>query len=64
MYNVMQSDGNSFYGEVVSDSFQKASPDEDNILEQNSIKCSDRCYENFDFKSDGQQNAYQKKSST
>ena len=30
----MQSDGNSFYEDVVSDSFHKTSPDEDNILEQ------------------------------
>ena len=34
MYGVMQSDGNIFQGDVVSDSFHKASPDEDNILEQ------------------------------
>ena len=30
----MQSDGNSFCGDVVSDSFHRASQDEDNILEQ------------------------------
>ena len=30
----MQSDGNSFCGDVVSDSFIKASRDEDNILKQ------------------------------
>ena len=30
----MQSDGNSFYGDVVSDSFNKISRDEDNILDQ------------------------------
>ena len=30
----MKSDGNSFCGDVVSDIFHKASPDEDNILEQ------------------------------
>ena len=30
----MQSDGNSFCGDVVSDSFNKTSRDEDNILEQ------------------------------
>ena len=30
----MQSVGNSFYGNVVSESFHKASPDEDNIFEQ------------------------------
>ena len=33
-YSVMQSDGNSFCGDVVSDSFNKASGDEDNILDQ------------------------------
>ena len=33
-YSVMQSDGNSFYGDVVSDSFGKTSRDEDNILDQ------------------------------
>ena len=30
----MQSDGNSFYGDVISDSFNKTSPDEDNISKQ------------------------------
>ena len=30
----MQSDGNSFYGDVVSDSFIKTSRYEDNILDQ------------------------------
>ena len=30
----MQSDGNSFCGDVVSNSFNKASRDEDNILDQ------------------------------
>ena len=34
IYSVMQSDGNNFYGDVVSDSFNKTSRDEDNILEQ------------------------------
>ena len=33
-YSVMQSDGNSFCGDVVSDSFNKTSRDEDNILDQ------------------------------
>ena len=33
-YSVMQSDGNSFCGDVVSDSLHKASLDVDNILEQ------------------------------
>ena len=31
---VMQSDGNSFYGDVVLESFNKTSRDEDNILDQ------------------------------
>ena len=31
----MQSDGNSFYEDVVLDSFNKASRDKDNILDQN-----------------------------
>ena len=31
----MQSDGNSFYGDVVLDSLNKASRDEDSILDQN-----------------------------
>ena len=30
----MQSDGNSFAGDVVLESFNKASQDEDNILDQ------------------------------
>ena len=30
-YSVMQSDGNSFCGDVVSDSFKKAYQNEDNI---------------------------------
>ena len=34
IYTVMQSDGNTFYGDVVLDSFNKASRDEDNILDQ------------------------------
>ena len=33
-YSVMQSDGNSLLGNVVLDSFNKASRDEDNILGQ------------------------------
>ena len=33
-YSVMQSDGNSFCGYVVSGSFNKTSWDEDNILDQ------------------------------
>ena len=34
VYSVMQSDGNSFYGNVVSNRFDKAYWDEDNILDQ------------------------------
>ena len=37
-YSVMQSDGNSFCEDVVLDSFNKASKDEDDILEQISKK--------------------------
>ena len=33
-YSVMQSDGNIFCGDVVLDSFNEASRDEDNILDQ------------------------------
>ena len=32
--SVMQSDGNSFFGDVVLDSFKKTSRDEDEILDQ------------------------------
>ena len=34
MYSVMQSDGNNFYGDVVSDSFNKTYRGEDNTLDQ------------------------------
>ena len=34
IYSVMQSDRNSYYGDVVSDSIHKAYKVEDNILEQ------------------------------
>ena len=34
MYSVMQSNGNSFCGDVIFDSFNKAFRDEDNILDQ------------------------------
>ena len=34
VYSVMQSDGNSIFGHVVLDSFNKGSWDEDNILDQ------------------------------
>ena len=33
-YSVMQSDGNSFFGNVVLDFFKRASWDKDNILDQ------------------------------
>ena len=33
-YSVMQSDGNSYDGDVVLDSFNKASRDEDSIFDQ------------------------------
>ena len=35
IYSVMHSDGNSFRGDIVSDSFNKTSRDKDNILDQN-----------------------------
>ena len=34
LYGVMQPDGNGFFGDVVLDSFNKTSRDEDNILYQ------------------------------
>ena len=34
LHSVMQSDGNSFYGDVVFDSFNKVSRDDDSILYQ------------------------------
>ena len=34
VYSLMQSDGNSFYEVVISDSFNKTSRDKDNILNQ------------------------------
>ena len=34
MYSVMQSDGNSFCGDVILDSFNKASRDKDQHLDQ------------------------------
>ena len=40
MHRVMQSDGNSFCGDVVSYSFSKTSRDEDNILYQIYIKAN------------------------
>ena len=50
-YSVMQSDRNSSCGDVVLDSFNKASRDEDNILDQTyrGKKCSDYLYDDFNF---------------
>ena len=47
----VQSDGNSFYGDVVSDSFDKTSRDEDNILDQTHTykqMCSYQYYDDFE----------------
>ena len=51
IYPVMQSDQNTFYGDVVLDSFNKASRDGDNILEQIYKKqiFSDFYYEDTQF---------------
>ena len=51
IYSVMQSDGNSFYEDVVLDSFNNVSRDEDNISYQIYIKeiCSDFYYDDFKF---------------
>ena len=59
-YSVMQSDGNSFCGDVVLDSFNKASRDEDNILDQiyKKQKCLDFYYVNFIFSIKMYENAY------
>ena len=47
----MQSDGNSFCGDVVMDSVHTASRDKDNILDQiyKKQKCSDIYKDDFDF---------------
>ena len=47
----MQSDGNSFCGDIVLDSFNKASKDEDNIVDLIYMKliCSNLYYEDFNF---------------
>jgi len=47
----MQSDGNSFCGDVVLDSFNKAYRDEDSILDQKFEKqiSEDLYYEDFKF---------------
>ena len=49
IYTVLQSDRNTFYGDVVLDSFNKASRDEDNISGQIYKKqiFSDFHYEDF-----------------
>ena len=49
MYSVMQCDGNSFCGDVVSDSVNKTSLDEDNIFEQINTgrKCSYYYFDDF-----------------
>ena len=49
MYSVMQSDGNSFGGDVVSDSSNKTSLDEDNNSDEIYKKhmCSQSCYDDF-----------------
>ena len=53
--SVLKSDGNSFYVDVVSDSFNKASTDEDNILEQTYRRRYARIFimKILNFKSDG-----------
>ena len=38
MYSVMQSDGNSFSGDVVLDRFSMVNSDEDSIQDQNYVK--------------------------
>ena len=54
MYRVMQSDRNSFYGDVVLDSLNKVSRDEYIILDQKykSKYFLDLYYEDFNFNSD------------
>ena len=49
LYSVMQSDGNSVCGDAVLNSFNKASRDEDNILDQIYIeqKCPNFYYDDF-----------------
>ena len=51
-YSVMQSDGNSFCGDVVMDSFNTSYRDEDSILDQKYEKqiSWDLHYEDFIFK--------------
>ena len=54
IYSVMQSDKNSFYGDVVLKSFRKASRDKDSILNQknDNRKYWDLYYGDFNLKSD------------
>ena len=51
MYSVTQSYANSLWGDVVLDTFNNISRDEDNILDQMYIKqiCQDFYYDNFLF---------------
>ena len=50
-YSVMQSYANSFWGDVVLDTFNNVSRDEDNILDKIYIKqiCPDFYYDDFWF---------------
>ena len=50
-YNVMQSDGNRFCGDVVLDSFNMAYGHEDSVLDKNYEKqiSRDRYYKDFEF---------------
>ena len=59
MYSVMKSDGNSFCGDVVLDSFNTAYRDEDSILDQKYEKqiSWDLYHEDFKLKVIGE-NAY------
>ena len=45
----MQSDGNSFRGDVIWDSINKVSKNENNILDQICKRKHDFYYEDFDF---------------
>ena len=51
VYSVMQSDGNSFYGDVVLDSFNMVYIDEDSILDERYVKRIfwDLYYKDFQF---------------
>ena len=52
IYSITQSYANSFWGDVVLDSFNNVSMDEDNILDQIYKKqlCSDFYYEDLKFR--------------